>query len=257
MSNYRAITFFDLDGTLLDAKSKITPEVAKAMNALKENNVLPVIATGRTEAEIHSIMEDAGITSAVTMNGSFIRVDGEEIYSQTFSSEECQKMYDHVQLNGHELSYYNDQKIWCTGHSQTMINAYDFIHSDVPEIDPLGFKENTVNMLLILSQSGDEYYHEHFPELTFYRNGPYSIDTVKKGISKGAGVKRLQKELQLEKVPTFGFGDGPNDFALLEACDNKIAMDNAYDGLKELSTFITKKNTEDGIVHALKYFDLI
>ncbi|HGF7863356.1 TPA: HAD-IIB family hydrolase, partial [Enterococcus faecium] len=150
MSNYRAITFFDLDGTLLDAKSKITPEVAKAMNALKENNVLPVIATGRTEAEIHSIMEDAGITSAVTMNGSFIRVDGEEIYSQTFSSEECQKMYDHVQLNGHELSYYNDQKIWCTGHSQTMINAYDFIHSDVPEIDPLGFKENTVNMLLIL-----------------------------------------------------------------------------------------------------------
>ncbi len=41
MSNYRAITFFDLDGTLLDAKSKITPEVAKAMNALKENNVLP------------------------------------------------------------------------------------------------------------------------------------------------------------------------------------------------------------------------
>ena len=94
-------------------------------------------------------------------------------------------MYDHVQLNGHELSYYNDQKIWCTGHSQTMINAYDFIHSDVPEIDPLGFKENTVNMLLILSQSGDEYYHEHFPELTFYRNGPYSIDTVKKGISKG------------------------------------------------------------------------
>ena len=45
------------------------------------------------------------------------------------------KMYDHVQLNGHELSYYNDQKIWCTGHSQTMIDAYDFIHSDVPEID--------------------------------------------------------------------------------------------------------------------------
>ncbi|BDP90863.1 hypothetical protein EfmGK923_10360 [Enterococcus faecium] len=69
-------------------------------------------------------------------------------------------MLDYVQLNGHELSYYNDQKIWCTGHSQTMINAYDFIHSDVPEIDPLGFKENTVNMLLILSQSGDEYYHD-------------------------------------------------------------------------------------------------
>lgn len=36
MSNYRAITFFDLDGTLLDAQSKITPEVAEAMNSLKK-----------------------------------------------------------------------------------------------------------------------------------------------------------------------------------------------------------------------------
>ena len=41
MSNYRAITFFDLDGTLLDAKSKITPEVAKAMNALKKTMFSP------------------------------------------------------------------------------------------------------------------------------------------------------------------------------------------------------------------------
>ncbi|MEN2287305.1 Cof-type HAD-IIB family hydrolase, partial [Enterococcus lactis] len=30
-----------------------------------------------------------------------------------------------------------------------------------------------------------------------------------------------------------------------------------YDGLNELSTCITKKNTDGGIVHALKHFDLI
>lgn len=257
MSNYQAITFFDLDGTLLDAHSTITPEIASAMNALKENHVLPVIATGRTEIEIQKIMEDAGITSAVTMNGSYIRVDGKEIHSELFSEEECQRMYEHVRSQGHELSYYNHENIWCTGHNQIMIDAYNFIHSEVPPIEPFAFRENKINMLLILSQSGDEYYHEQFPELTFYRNGPYSIDTVKKGISKGAGVKRLKDELGLTNVPTFGFGDGPNDFALLEACDNKIAMGNAYDGLKELATFVTKKNTEGGIVHALKHFDLI
>ena len=257
MSNYRAITFFDLDGTLLDSRSKITPEVANAMEALKKNNVLPVIATGRTEAEIKHIMSDAGITSAVTMNGSYISVDGKEIHSEKFSTDECQRMLDHVTSQGHQLSFYNHQNIWCTSHDQTMIEAYDFIHSTVPEINPYAFLDHPINMLLILSKSGDEYYHEHFPELTFYRNGPYSIDTVKKGISKGVGVKRLKQEMDLADVQTVGFGDGPNDFALLEACDNKIAMGNAYDGLKELSTFITKKNTEGGIVHALKHFDLI
>lgn len=257
MSNYRAITFFDLDGTLLDAQSKITPEVAQAIKALKENNVLPVIATGRTEAEIKHIMSDSGITSAVTMNGSYISVDGKEIHSEKIAVDECQKMVEHVKHQGHQLSFYNHQHIWCTAHTQTMIDAYKYIHSDVPEINPQAFLNHPINMLLILSESGDEYYHERFPDLTFYRNGPYSIDTVKKGISKGAGVNRLKQEMNLSNVPTFGFGDGPNDFALLEACDNKIAMGNAYDDLKELSTFITKKNTDGGIVHALKHFDLI
>ncbi|MGM9902650.1 HAD superfamily hydrolase [Enterococcus sp. 10A9_DIV0425] len=257
MLDYQAITFFDLDGTLLDAKSTITPEVAEAMQKLKENNILPVIATGRTEAEIKTIMQNAGITSAVTMNGSFISVEGQEVYSVHFSTEECKKMHDHVQRQGHQLSYYNRENIWCTDHSQTMIKAYDYIHSDVPPINPYAFQDHPINMLLILSESGDEYYHENFPEFTFYRNGPYSIDTVKKGISKGAGVQRLKENLQLEHVPTFGFGDGPNDFALLEACDHKIAMGNAYDGLKDIATFITKNNTDHGIVHALKHFDLI
>ncbi|MFV0559466.1 MAG: Cof-type HAD-IIB family hydrolase [Enterococcus sp.] len=257
MENYRAITFFDLDGTLLDGTSQITPEIAQAMNDLKKNKVLPVIATGRTEAEIQHVFTDSGITSSVTMNGSFIRVDGQEVYSNTISTSECQRMLDLVNEQGHQLAYYNNQRIWCTGHDQTLVNAYNFIHSKAPEIDPLGFNHEPVNMLLVLSEDGDHRYHEQFPEMTFYRNGPYSIDTVNKGISKGTGVARLKERLGLENVPTFGFGDGPNDLALLQACDNKIAMGNAYDGLKEVADFITKKNTDHGIVHALKHFDLI
>lgn len=257
MSNYRAVAFFDLDGTLLDGQSKITPEITQAMSQLKKNHVLPVIATGRTEIEILDIREQAGITSNIVMNGSFIRVDGNPVYSSYFTEEECQKMYDLTTENGHLLSYYNEERIWCTGHNQTLIDAYNFIHSDIPPVEPLGFKQHPVKMLLVLSHSGDEVYHKAFPELTFYRNGPHSIDIVKKGISKGTGVATLMDEMNLTDVPTYGFGDGPNDYALLEACDYKIAMGNAVSELKELSDFVSKKNTEGGIVHALKHFDLI
>ncbi|KAF1297485.1 HAD family hydrolase [Enterococcus sp. JM4C] len=257
MSNYRAVAFFDLDGTLLDAQSNVTTEVASAMSQLKKNQVLPVIATGRTEIEILKIKQQTGITSNIVMNGSFIRVDGEPVYSSYFTEEECQRMYDLTTEQGHLLSYYNEEHIWCTGHNQTLVDAYNFIHSEVPPIQPLGFKEQPVKMLLVLSQSGDEVYHEAFPEMTFYRNGPYSIDIVKKGISKGTGVSTLMDVMNLTGIPTYGFGDGPNDFALLEACDHKIAMGNAVPELKEISTFVSKKNTEGGIVHALKHFDLL
>ncbi|MET1239649.1 HAD hydrolase family protein, partial [Enterococcus faecalis] len=48
MDKMKAITFFDLDGTLLDGTSQITPEITAAVAALKDNQILPLIATGRT-----------------------------------------------------------------------------------------------------------------------------------------------------------------------------------------------------------------
>ena len=63
--------------------------------------------------------------------------------------------------------------------------------------------------------------------------------------------------LDLKDIPTFGFGDGSNDFAMLEACDHKIAMGNAWQELKEIADFVTHKNTEGGIVHALNHYGLI
>ncbi len=254
---YQAIAFFDLDGTLLDEHSQITQEVAQAIQQLKTNHVLPVIATGRTEKEILQIRKKAGIASNIVMNGAFIRVDGKEVYSNTISKEVCQRMIQAVQEKGHTLSMYNEARIWATGHDDNLIRAYEFIHSEIPAVDLKAYQTERVNMLLPCCQEGDEFYQEHFPELTFYRNGPYSIDTVGKGISKGTGIARLKESLELSAVPTYGFGDGPNDIALLEACDYKIAMANGRPEVKEHADFVTKTNTDGGIVHALKHFELI
>lgn len=254
---YKAIAFFDLDGTLLDQNSQITPEVAAGMLQLKANGVLPVIATGRTEIEIQAIREAAHIDSNIVMNGAYIRVAGQEVYSDLIEKSQTERMYHAVLEHGDQLSYYNEGAIWCTGHSEDLIGAYTFIHSKIPPIDPLGFQDKPVNMLLVLGRNNRDFYEENFPEFDFYRNTPYSMDTVKKGISKGAAVKILQEKTGLTHLPTYGFGDGPNDFALLQACDYKIAMGNAVEELKQLADFVTKKNTEGGIIHALKHFQLI
>lgn len=257
MKAIQALAFFDLDGTLLNENSKITPEITKAISRLKENQVLPIIATGRTIIEIEPIMAASGIDSAIAMNGQFIQVEGQKIYSNEFSIAECKRLYQHVLQQGHELSLYNDQQIWCSNQTETMKKAYERIHTNAPEAEPLFTNKRVINMMLILSEDGDDYYLQHFPEFTFYRNGPYSIDTVRKGISKGSAVTELIQRLKLSQSPTFAFGDGLNDLALFDACEHKIAMGNAKKELKERSTYITKNNTDGGIVHALEYFNLL
>lgn len=257
LEKFKAVCFFDLDGTLLDAQSTITPEVATAMEQLKANNVLPVIATGRTEIEIKEIMKAAKIESNIVMNGAFIRVNGEVIHSDLMEVDLITRFTAAIHEAGDQVSYYNEAQIWSSGCNDEMTAAYQFIHSETPPIDPDAYKERPVNMLLVLGKGNDEFYQERFPELQFYRNSPYSIDTVKKPTSKGTAVGILKEKLQLEKTPTYGFGDGPNDIALLSACDVKIAMGNAKDELKAIADFVTKKNTEGGIAHALKHFQLI
>ncbi|EOT43075.1 MULTISPECIES: Cof-type HAD-IIB family hydrolase [Enterococcus] len=254
---YKATAFFDLDGTLLDDKSQVRPEIAQAMTQLKANNILPVIATGRTEVEVAAIMKEANIDSDIIMNGAFIRVAGDVIYSDLYDKALIKEVYEAAKTNDDAISFYNEREIWCNEHNDFLLGAYNFIHTPVPPLNPDGYLTKPVNMLLILGQNNDEYYTSRFPQLNFYRNTPFSLDTVKKTVSKGNAVKLLQEKLQLTNIPSYAFGDGPNDVALFEACDIKIAMGNGVSLLKEQADFITKSNTDGGIVHALKHFDLI
>lgn len=257
MNDVKAITFFDLDGTLLNEKSQVTLETTQAIAQLKRNKVLPIIATGRSLIEIQPIMKQSGIDSAIVMNGQYIQINGETIYSSVFTNEEVHKLYTHVKKQGDELAFYNSHQIWCTGHNEIVENAYSFIHSAPPIIDRTNLEEKTINMMLILTMTGDDYYYKNFPNITFYRNSPYSIDIVKKGGSKGSGVKYVLETLQVPTIPTFAFGDGLNDLPLFSACNYSIAMGNAREEVKEKASFITKKNTENGIIEGLKKFDLL
>ncbi|MFC0232421.1 Cof-type HAD-IIB family hydrolase [Vagococcus entomophilus] len=259
MQTIKALTFFDLDGTLLDEHSKITPEIAEAMVQLRKNGVMPIIATGRTNCEIQDTLDKTGINSVISMNGQYVLFDGKEIYSSQLSPETCAKMLKLTQANGHDLGFYNANKIAVTQHNSLVKKTYNLIHSDLPEIQPDFYEKEPVNMLLVLSedQTTDPIYFEAFPDLTFFRNGPYSIDTIAGDGSKGNGVRKLIENLGLEDVPTYAFGDGSNDIDLFLACENRIAMGNAIPQLKEIATHITTKNTDHGIVNALNHFHLL
>lgn len=257
MTEVKGLAFFDLDGTLLNEHSDVTIEIIEAMIELQENNIIPVIATGRTNIEVREISQRTGIDSLITMNGQYVLFEGKEIYSDIIPQDICERMYHQTQDLGQEIGFYTPDLITVSKHTPMVEKTYNFIHSPVPAINSQLYRERDLNMLLVIGEEHDEIYKENFPELTFFRNGPHSIDVISKGGNKGKGVRELVKALGLEGVPTYGFGDGPNDIDLLKACDHRIAMGNAKPELKEIATYITTKNTEGGILRALRQYNLI
>lgn len=257
MEQIKALVFFDLDGTLLGDNSKICPDTLTSLQQLTQNGYLPIIATGRTNPEISEILQETGITSAITMNGQYAVVENKEIINHKIPNQLTQTLLEKTQNFGQELAFYTHQKIKISNHSEWALNHYNHLNQPIPELNNDDLSQQDFNMLLILGNEHDDFYKNTFPELSFYRNTPYSIDVVSLGNSKGTGVLEIKKALGLENIPTYAFGDGPNDLELLEACDYRIAMGNAITPLKEIATFVTSDNTNGGITKGLKHYHLI
>ena len=138
-------------------------------------------------------------------------------------------------------------------------SAYNFIHAKTPPVDAEIHLNEEVLMSLILTTdtSVDDQLREAFPELSFYRNTPYSIDVITKGNSKATGIQALVKLMQFDAIPTYAFGDGPNDLEMITHADYSVAMENGIDVLKNAADYVTSSHIEGGIVEGLEFYDLI
>ena len=75
MTNQYKILALDLDGTLLDAQSRITPENARAVRMAQQAGVQIVLCTGRNVREVRRFSEqlEAAPDWLVTANGAAVQ----------------------------------------------------------------------------------------------------------------------------------------------------------------------------------------
>ena len=63
--------------------------------------------------------------------------------------------------------------------------------------------------------------------------------------------------LDIAKEDTFALGDGVNDLEMLGFVGHGIAMGNASQVAKDAAEYVTNHIHEDGVLNALKHYNLI
>ncbi|MEO1770506.1 HAD hydrolase family protein [Candidatus Enterococcus ferrettii] len=76
-------------------------------------------------------------------------------------------------------------------------------------------------------------------------------------VVKEKRVRRVIQEFDDEQLKLYAFGNTEKDLALFKICNTRVAMGNACLIIKEQSSYITKSNSEFGVVEGLRYFRLI
>lgn len=259
-SNYEALVFFDLDGTLLNENSRVSPTTAEAISELRKNRVLPVVATARGPFEVAGLLSDTKIDAFVALNGQYVVVHGRPVYRQQIELPILESLNVFAAEREHAMVYYSDHDYALSKIDAVAKECFYRDHAPLPQCNPDFYLQNPIYQVYLHFRDSrfDEKYEQHFQqELSFSRDTDISLSALPKGTSKGVGIDYLRQYLQCEHLPTFAFGDGPNDIGMFDAVETRVAMGNAHGDIKEYAHYVTRKNTEDGIVHGLRHLGLI
>lgn len=264
----------DLDGTLLNRDSVLSPYTVQTLNRLTEEGMLFTYATARS---LHSASVVArGFTPkvpAVYHNGVILAepATGKTIFSACFSEGQRRELEELLQAYPPAplvFSFINGEErvSWNTAQENEGIRCYLQHRKGDKRLRPLdsmrGLLDGEVfTVTYIESRENLEDLHREFlnrgyTSIVFqqeiYRE-EYWLEVMPNGTSKADGVQRLKEMLGCDKAVVFG--DALNDLPMFHCADFGLAVENAVLELKAAAdSVIGKTNQEDGVAWWLEKY---
>ena len=224
----------DMDGTLLDERSRIPDGFWPMLARLKRRGVEFVPASGRQYATLRNMFADK---AAEILDGGGLVVCG---LKSAYVQRSDKPFLDEVGKYYAALSIVDD-----------LHEVLDFAQ-EPSAYTPDGDAE-IVLKLAILDLDGSERFTNE--KLTHLRadyqvvvSGKLWVDIMNIETDKKQGVEALQRVLGVTPAQTAVFGVYLNDLLMLEAGDWSFAMGNAHPDLKAAARYIAPSNVEHGVL---------
>ena len=274
------IVALDLDGTLLDSEKRLSEANRKALERAAEKGVLIVPTTGRFFGMMPPAVRDLPfVRYAITINGA--QVYDRETDTAIVRDEIPLEMALQVMetLDRYDVIYdcYRQNWGWMTAALQE--KAADYATNEhylkmvrefrkpVPELKQhlretaadgdvqkiMLFAPNRARSAAIdcLRKLSDEL-AARFPEIKVTSSTWNNIELNIKTAHKGNALKRFAEHLGYTLENCMAFGDGMNDFTMVEAAGLGVAMENAEPEVKRVAKYVTLSNDADGVAAGLE-----
>ncbi len=260
----------DLDGTFLDNDACVSPESARIVSELSRAGALISVATARTPATVEPLLADTYTTARmVVMTGAALwDRPGHRYVGMRLLPEgdvgvivECMERCG-VNLFGYSMGADGHLDVYHAGgrltaaenrfvelrrnlelktfHLGEPLPPEDFNHTAL--FFGMGGRSAIVALAEELSRLTDcyvSYYKDTYME------DLWLIEIFANGVSKAAGVERLRRSLEADRVVVFG--DNLNDIPMLRAADLAVAVDNALPEAKAVADIIIGPNTTSSV----------
>ena len=258
------VAIFDIDDTLIPRGTQnIIPSAIKAIHQLQENGIEVLIATGRSLYFVQDpIMEQIKPQYMITINGACVYDENlDVVYDVLMERQEVGDLLEYAYQNNLAFGMKMKESMHIFSGMDTFKSIYlkgspkehilhDHRGERLKDELPMGVfmmgDEKTIEDSQSLAPTG--FYAKAY-------NDAYDVYSINAG--KIAGIEFVLKRLDSSWDEVIAFGDAHNDMQMLEHASIGVAMGNSAEDLKEIADYITKDIDDDGIVNALKHFELI
>lgn len=269
------LIFFDLDGTLLNQTSEITPFTRETLGLLKDKGIAHTVATGR------SMLSASQVIKGHEFELPHIYNNGVAIWNPQDKGLTLGNLLDHTEISTivdaalkakvapfiNTIDSYKDTHNHIVFHGKThqqvekdLISKY-FSRTDATllPLESLSSSSHVTNISMIGEAQtirGIWEYLNEFDSLVAYsgqatEGKQYSwMDVHHRLANKGSAVENLKKQLGASNV--ICFGDGDNDLSMFALADECYAPDNAKEIIKEAASAVIGHHHEDGVAHFLR-----
>lgn len=272
--------FLDVDGTVVNYTGQIPASAITAIRGAREQGNLVYLVTGRSKAEMYDDLWDIGIDGFVGGNGAYVEHQGEPIFAQTLSLEDCTAIVDWLTERG--LPFYLEANSGLYGSPDfetgalAAIQAYAVgkgapgaedwtIRTAFPHmIFDANLYRSDINKISFVLPDYQDFLAATaaFPHLkagTWGGRGSHALfgDLGVAKIDKAASIDVLLKHLGIAQADTVAVGDAAVDIPMLEHCGLAIAMGNSPDIVKAIANYVTDDVDHNGLYNAFAHFGLI
>ena len=266
------LIFFDMDGTLLNAESRLSDYTAETLIRMRSAGVSYTIATGRTlQAALGPLDGHRFVLPLILKNGVIIWCPEQEAYSHShllsqqevshvlaaMTVQEITPFVFTLESDGRHAVYHGTLKNEMEGRMAQLFED----ERKLP-LEPLSAMPDSSSVICLSAMGPDEQVQVVIdgvadePGLVSYTGTAIQnqklrwMDIHHSNGSKGDGVTTLRRELGYDQVIVFG--DGENDLSMFEVADESYAPANAQAAVKSKATGIIGHHDEDGVARFLR-----
>lgn len=258
--HYR-LAAFDLDGTIIDDKKKLTRRTARALRELQKRGTAVALNSGRAATGVipvaDQLLTKRGRLYASSFNGGVV-VDcmtGILLEDRYLPDGTAARLWDFCRKEDFPMYAYTDTDLLCSTDQvpffsvEARVNCLqltlteDFRELDSRPIHKCAFFGDHEALLDVPDRLNAIFEGDIFS----FMSEPFLIDVMPVGVTKAGAVEKLAARLGIRKEEIIAFGDGYNDLGMLAAAGTSVAMENGAPELKAAADYICPPNSEDGV----------